>query len=412
MLTPSGSEAVEVAIKTAIAITGRREVVSAHGAYHGHTGLAAMAADAKYHDPYGLDLPGFVHVPWNDVAAMDAAIGDDTAIVLLEAVPATLGMPLPEPGYLAAVQQRCRDRGATFAIDEIQTGLGRSGRMWCHEHDEVEPDVIVTGKGLGGGLYPMAATLMAPTLHRFYDDDPFVHVSSYGGSDLGCIVAMAALDVVEARGFLDRVEAVGVRIEAALDVGGPGGATARTVHGAEMARVRRRHAGGEGVLRRRSVRGVREQRHIGPPVPPAARPHGCAGRRALRTRRRRVGPDDDAGMSTTVDIEGLEHAVQDALARNDEAALHVLGYGEISPVVAWPTPAGPWACKRLPVFGGTDEFDAYRSTFDDYLATLSTCGVTVHDTALESVALPDGRIAAYCVQPALERRQLRTGAAP
>ena len=192
VLTPSGSEAVEVAIKTAIATTGRREVVSAHGSYHGHTGLAAMAADAKYHDPYGIALPGFVHVPWNDLGAMDAAIGDDTALVLLEAVPATLGMPLPRPGYLAAVQEWCRDRGAMFAVDEIQTGLGRSGRMWCHEHDGVEPDVVITGKGLGGGLYPMAATLMNASLHRFYDDNPFVHVSSYGGSDLGCIVALAA----------------------------------------------------------------------------------------------------------------------------------------------------------------------------------------------------------------------------
>jgi putrescine aminotransferase len=216
VLTPSGSEAVEVAIKTAWAITGRRGVVSAHGSYHGHTGLAAMAADAKYHDPYRLDLPGFVHVPWNDVAAMDTAIGDDTAIVLLEAVPATLGMPLPQEGYLAAVQERCRARGATFAIDEIQTGLGRSGRMWCHEHDGVEPDVIVTGKGLGGGLYPMAATLMNAALHHFYDEEPFVHVSSYGGSDLGCIVALAALDVIEEPGFFERVEAVGARLEHAL----------------------------------------------------------------------------------------------------------------------------------------------------------------------------------------------------
>ena len=106
-------------------------------------------------------------------------------------------------------------------------------------------------------------------------------------------------------------------------------------------------------------------------------------------------------MSTTLDIERLELAVQDALARNDEAALHVLGYGEISPVVAWPTPSGPWACKRLPIFDAPDRFEAYRSTFDDYLATLSARGVVVHDTALESVELPDGRIAAYCVQPAL-----------
>ena len=216
VFSPSGSEAVEVAIKTAIAVSERRTVVSVHGAYHGHTGLAASAADARYHEPYHLDLPGFVHVAWNDIDAMDTAIGDDTALVLLETVPATLGMPLPEDGYLVAVQQLCRDRGALFALDEVQTGLGRSGRTWCYEHDGAEPDIIVTGKGLGGGLYPIAATLMTPAVHRFYDDEPFVHVSSYGGSDLGCVVALAVLDAIEAPGFLERVEDVGLMLEKEL----------------------------------------------------------------------------------------------------------------------------------------------------------------------------------------------------
>lgn len=213
---PSGSEAVEVAIKTSTAVTGRHGVVSAHGAYHGHTGLAAMAGDARFHEPYGLSLPGFTHVDWNDLDAMDAAIGDDTAVVLLETIPATLGMPLPDEGYLARVQALCRERGAYFALDEVQTGLGRSGRVWCFEHDDVEPDIVITGKGLGGGLYPMSATLMTPEVHRFYDEDPFVHVSSYGGSDLGCVVALAVLDVIEEPGFLDRVEEVGLRLEKEL----------------------------------------------------------------------------------------------------------------------------------------------------------------------------------------------------
>jgi acetylornithine/succinyldiaminopimelate/putrescine aminotransferase len=216
VLTPSGSEAIEVALKTSMAVSGRSGVVSAHGSYHGHTGLAAMAADARYHEPFGLSLPGFTHVPWDDLDAMETAIGDDTAVVLLETVPATLGMPMPSDGYLAGVQALCRDRGAYFALDEVQTGLGRSGRIWCHEHDGVEPDIVVTGKGLGGGLYPISATLMSRELHKFYDDEPFVHVSSYGGSDLGCVVALAVLDVIEEPGFLDRVEEVGLRLEKEL----------------------------------------------------------------------------------------------------------------------------------------------------------------------------------------------------
>jgi hypothetical protein len=106
-------------------------------------------------------------------------------------------------------------------------------------------------------------------------------------------------------------------------------------------------------------------------------------------------------MSTMIDVARLEQAVQAALARSDETALHVLGYGEISPVVAWPTPSGPWACKRLPIFDDDAHFSKYRSTFDGYLATLTARGICVHDTRLESVTFSDGRIAAYCVQPAL-----------
>ena len=216
VLSPSGSEAVEVAIKTTRAVSGRTGIVSVHGAYHGHTALAAMAADAKYHEPFGLALPGFTHVEFDDLAAMERVIGDDTAAVVLETIPATLGMPLPSEGYLAGVQALCRERGAFLVLDEVQTGLGRSGRTWCYEHDGVEPDVVVTGKGLGGGLYPIAATVMTPAVHRFYDEQPFVHVSSYGGSDVGCVIALKVLDLIEAPGFLDRVEEVGLRLEKEL----------------------------------------------------------------------------------------------------------------------------------------------------------------------------------------------------
>jgi putrescine aminotransferase len=216
VLSPSGSEAVEVAIKTTRVVSGREGIVSVHGAYHGHTALAAMAADARYHEPFDLALPGFTHVVYDDLHAMERAVDDDIAAVVLETVPATLGMPLPSDGYLAGVQRLCRERGAFLVLDEVQTGLGRSGRMWCYEHDGVEPDVVVTGKGLGGGVYPIAATLMTPEVHRFYDEQPFVHVSSYGGSDIGCAIALRVLDLVEAPGFLERVEEVGLRLEKEL----------------------------------------------------------------------------------------------------------------------------------------------------------------------------------------------------
>ena len=201
----SGGEAIDLAIKVVRAVTGRQKIVSVLGGYHGHTGLALAAGDAAYRDPFGFQLPGFVQVPFDDPDAMELAVGDDTAAVLLEPIPATLGMPIPRPGYLAGVQRLCRARGAMLVLDEIQTGLGRTGRLWCHEHDALEPDVVVTGKALSGGVYPITATLMTPALHRFFDERPFIHVSTFGGAEVGCVAALAVLDVIEAPGFLARV---------------------------------------------------------------------------------------------------------------------------------------------------------------------------------------------------------------
>lgn len=212
----SGGEAVDVAIKAARAATGRSGVVSAVGGYHGHTGLSLAAGDPSYRDPFGPNPPGFAQVRFDDLAAMDAAIGDDTACVVLEPVPATLGMPIASPDYLAGVQELCRSRGAAFVLDEVQTGLGRCGSVWAHRRLGLEPDVVVTGKALSGGVYPITATLMTPALHAVFDEHPFVHVSTFGGAEPGCAAALAVLDIVESPGFCDRVEALGARFEAGL----------------------------------------------------------------------------------------------------------------------------------------------------------------------------------------------------
>lgn len=203
----SGGEAIDVAIKAARGATGRSKVVSAEGGYHGHTGLALAAGDAAFRDPFGPNLPGFVQVPFDDVSAMEAAIDGETAAVILEAVPATLGMPIPEPGYFAAVRALCDDRGARLLVDEVQTGLGRTGRWWGIQHEGVTPDAIITGKGLAGGIYPITATLLTRELHEVLDSEanPFLHISTYGGSELGCVAAQAVLDVVGEPGFLERV---------------------------------------------------------------------------------------------------------------------------------------------------------------------------------------------------------------
>ena len=208
-----GGEANDLALKVARAHTGRVGVVSASGGYHGHTGLAMAAGDPEYRDPFGPNPAGFTQVPFNDLAAMDRAVDDSTACVILEPIPATLGMPLPEPGYLAGVQRICRDRGACFILDEVQTGLGRTGTFWYHQQEDLRPDILTTGKGLSGGIFPITATLMAAEIHGFFEEHPFVHVSTYGGAEIGCVAALATLDAIEAPGFLARVEEVGARFE-------------------------------------------------------------------------------------------------------------------------------------------------------------------------------------------------------
>lgn len=209
-----GGEANDLAIKLARAHTGRSGVVSVAGGYHGHTGLSLATGDPQYRDPFGPNLPGFTQVPFGDLGAMDAAVDETTAAVILEPIPATLGMPVPPPGYLAGVQARCREVGACFILDEVQTGLGRTGSTWYFTQEGLRPDIVTTGKGLSGGVYPITATLLRAELHAFFDDHPFVHVSTFGGAEPGCAAALAVLDVIEAPGFAERVRALGERFEA------------------------------------------------------------------------------------------------------------------------------------------------------------------------------------------------------
>ena len=216
----SGGEAIDLAIKVARAHTGRQGVVSAVGGYHGHTGLALAAGDPEFRDPFGPNPSAFVQVPFDDLAALERVLtpeaGDPPAVVLLEPIPATLGMPIPSPGYLPGVRELCDRHGVLLALDEVQTGLGRTGTVWYHEQEEVVPDLLVTGKGLSGGVYPITATLMTAELFAFFDEHPFIHISTFGGAEPGCVAALAVLDLVEAPGFLARVRELGDRLGAEL----------------------------------------------------------------------------------------------------------------------------------------------------------------------------------------------------
>lgn len=201
-----GGEAIDFALKLARAHTRRAGILSAKGGYHGHTGLALAAGDAQYRDPFGPLAPGFVQVPFGDVEAAAANMGVDTAAIILETVPATLGMPIAPPGYFAGIRALCDRYGALLIVDEVQSGLGRTGKMWAIEHWGVEPDILVTGKGLSGGIYPIAATCYRGELNAFLHEHPFIHISTFGGAEVGCTVALKVLELAADPAFLKHVD--------------------------------------------------------------------------------------------------------------------------------------------------------------------------------------------------------------
>jgi len=204
-----GGEAVDLAIKVARAYTGRAGIISAPGGYHGHTGLAMAAGDEKYRAPFGPQPAGFKQVPFADSGALDKILDSDTAAVILETIPATLGMPIPQADYFKKIRAMCDAKGALLIIDEVQTGLGRTGKLWAFEHFDVIPDMVVLGKGLSGGIYPITATVLRQPLESVFHADPHIHVSTFGGSELGCLVACKVLEISSAPDFLDRVNQLG-----------------------------------------------------------------------------------------------------------------------------------------------------------------------------------------------------------
>ena len=200
-----GGEAIDTAIKLARAHTCRPGVISALGGYHGHTGLALAAGDEQYRRPFEPLAPGFRQVPFGDLQALEAAMGPDTAAVIFETIPATLGMPIPPEGYYAGVRELCDRHGAVMIADEVQTGLGRCGAVWGIDTYGVVPDVIVAGKGLSGGLYPISATIYREHLNPFLHRNPFIHISTFGGAEVGCPVALEVLSILTEPGFLEHV---------------------------------------------------------------------------------------------------------------------------------------------------------------------------------------------------------------
>jgi len=210
-----GTCANEIAIHAARRHTGRQGLVAiAATSYHGSSDLALSISgiSRSHRDHYLVDASRTTWVPFNDLEAMKAAITGDIAAVVMEPTPAQGGFPVPHPGYLEGVKKLCEARGALLVMDEVQTGLGGTGKVWAYQNFEFIPDILTTGKGFGGGVYPISAAIMeASVWHSYTDDQAVPHESTYAGSELGCVVASKVLELTTDPGFLARVNEVADR---------------------------------------------------------------------------------------------------------------------------------------------------------------------------------------------------------
>jgi acetylornithine/LysW-gamma-L-lysine aminotransferase len=194
LLTNSGTESVEAAIKLARRHTGRKKIISMKGAFHGKTyGSLSATWNKKYRDPFGPLLEGFEFAEYGDPASLSQLVDGDTAAVLAEPIQGESGVIVPPQDYFKQVREICDQRGALLILDEIQTGLGRTGRMWASEHWGVVPDIMTVSKGLGGGL-PIGAAVSTHEVAESLKGGE--HTSTFAGNPLSCAAASAALDFI------------------------------------------------------------------------------------------------------------------------------------------------------------------------------------------------------------------------
>ena len=236
----SGAEAMECAIKMARkyhAVGGRPEkyrMVAFEGAFHGRTLATLAAAGAqKYLEGFGPQLEGFDHVPYGDLAAVKKALTPETGAIVVEPIQGEGGIRVPPAGFLKALRELCDEKGLLLVLDEVQTGIGRTGKFFAYEWAGIEPDILATAKGLGGG-FPIGACLAKAEAAKGMTVG--THGSTFGGNPLATTVGKAVLDAVLEDGFLDRVARTGLLFKQRL-------AEIKDRHPAVIAEVR-----GEGLL--------------------------------------------------------------------------------------------------------------------------------------------------------------------
>ncbi|MDR3563876.1 MAG: aminotransferase class III-fold pyridoxal phosphate-dependent enzyme [Negativicutes bacterium] len=213
----SGTEAVEGALKLAKIATGRHKVVSTVNSFHGKT-LGALSATGRdlFREPFQPLLAGFSHIPFGDIAALEQVVDDATAAVILEPIQGEGGIIVPPDGYLPAARRLCDKTGALLICDEVQTGLGRTGKMFAVDHEGVVPDILTTAKALGGGVMPVGAFTARPGVWEKYITAPFLHTSTFGGNPLACAAAIATIGVLREEKLAEKAANTGAYFLGAL----------------------------------------------------------------------------------------------------------------------------------------------------------------------------------------------------
>lgn len=212
----SGAEAVETALKVArkwgYQIKGipryKAEIITANGNFHGRTiTIISFTSTDLYKEDFGPFTPGFVMVEYGDVQAIEKAINENTAAVMLEPIQGENGIIIPHQGYFKEVERICKQNNVLLIADEIQTGLGRTGALFASEHENVRPDIVVIGKALSGGFYPISAVLADKSILGLIE--PGEHGSTFGGNPLAAAIAIAALEVIEEEKLIERSRELG-----------------------------------------------------------------------------------------------------------------------------------------------------------------------------------------------------------
>lgn len=214
----SGTEAVEGCMKVARLATKRKKFVAAENAFHGKT-MGSLTATGRdlYRDPFKPLLDGFTHVPYGDIAAMEQAVVEETAAVILEPVQGEGGIIVPPAGYLQQVRALCDKYGALLIADEVQTGIGRTGKWFGVDHENVKPDLMSCAKALGGGVMPIGAIIGTEKAWAGLIEAPFLHTSTFGGNQMACAAGIATIDYIKNENLLERSSEVGAYFKAGLE---------------------------------------------------------------------------------------------------------------------------------------------------------------------------------------------------